>query len=44
MKKLLLISVLAASILCGCQTAPKVDANGNPPNGWRLTPRMPVAF
>lgn len=44
MKKLSFAILLAATLLVGCETTPKVDANGNPPPGWRLTPRMPVAF
>lgn len=44
MKKLSLAILLAATLLSGCETTPRVDANGNPPPGWRLTPRMPVAF
>lgn len=42
--KTLILSLVAAVVLCGCASAPKVDANGNPPPGWRLTPKMPVAF
>lgn len=44
MKKLPLAILLAATLLSGCETTPKVDQQGNPPPGWRLTPRMPVAF
>lgn len=44
MKKLSLVILLAVTLLSGCETTPKVDTNGNPPPGWRLTPKMPVAF
>lgn len=42
MKTLLLILLCAA--FCSCSTTPKVDANGQPPPGWRVVPKIPTAF
>lgn len=44
MKKTLSLLTLAAALLTGCQTAPKLDANGQPPPGWILLPKTPGAF